>query len=41
MVEILKIFSMMDYKYMTTPTEANMKKLSDSASDLDLMDPTI
>jgi hypothetical protein len=32
---------MMDYKYMATPMMANLKKLSDSASDSDLVDPTM
>jgi hypothetical protein len=31
----------MDYKSIATPMETNMKKLSDSASDSDLVDPTM
>jgi hypothetical protein len=31
---------MMDYKSMTTPMMINLKKLSDFASDSDLVDPT-
>jgi hypothetical protein len=34
-------FDMMDCKSMATPMETNMKKLSDSASDSDLVDPTM
>jgi hypothetical protein len=32
-------FNMMDYKSMATPMETNLKKLSDSTSDSDLVDP--
>jgi hypothetical protein len=32
---------MMDYKSMATPMMKNMKKLSNSASDSDLVDPTM
>jgi hypothetical protein len=38
-VEILIRFGMMDYKSMDTPMMTNLKKLSDSASDSDLVDP--
>jgi hypothetical protein len=38
---ILMRFNMMDCKSMTTPMMTNMKKLSDSASDSDLVDPTM
>jgi hypothetical protein len=34
-------FDMMDYKSMTTPMMTNLKKLSDSNLDLDLVDPTM
>jgi hypothetical protein len=34
-------FDMMDCKSMATPMETNLKKLSDSASDSDLVDPTM
>jgi hypothetical protein len=33
-------FDMMDCKSMTTPMMTNLKKLSDFASDSDLVDPT-
>jgi hypothetical protein len=36
---ILMRFDMMDCKSMTTPMMTNMKKLSDSTSDSDLVDP--
>jgi hypothetical protein len=32
---------MMDCKSMATPMMTNLKKLSDSTSDLDLVDPTM
>jgi hypothetical protein len=32
---------MMECKSMSTPMETNLKKLSDSSSDSDLVDPTI
>jgi hypothetical protein len=32
-------FNIMDFKFMATPMEANMKKLNDSALDSDLVDP--
>jgi len=34
-------FDMMDCKSMVTPMETNLKKLSDSALDLNLVDPTM
>jgi hypothetical protein len=34
-------FDMMDCKSMTTPMMTNLKKLSDSTSDSDLVDPTM
>jgi hypothetical protein len=34
-------FNMMDCKSMATPMETNLKKLSDSASDSNLVDPTM
>ena len=37
-VEIFQRFGMMDYMSMATPMEANLKKLSDSASNSDLVD---
>jgi hypothetical protein len=40
-VEILSRFSMMDCKSMATPMMTNLKKLSDSTSDSDLVDPTM
>jgi hypothetical protein len=40
-VEILSGFGMMDCKSMATPMMKNQKKLSDSASNSDLMDPTM
>jgi hypothetical protein len=40
-VEILHRFGMMDCKSMATPMETNLKKLSDSTSDSDLVDPTM
>jgi hypothetical protein len=40
-IEILSRFNMMDCKSMATPMMANLKKLSDSASDSDLVDPTM
>ena len=32
---------MLDYKSMATPMDANLKKLRESASDFDLIDPTM
>jgi hypothetical protein len=40
-IEILSRFDMMDCKSMATPMMTNLKKLSDSASDSDLVDPTM
>jgi hypothetical protein len=40
-VEILRRFGMMDCKSMTTPMVTNLKKLSESSSDSDLIDPTM
>jgi hypothetical protein len=40
-VEILSRFGMMDCKSMATPMMTNLKKLSDSASDSYLVDPTM
>lgn len=40
-VEILRRFSMMDCKSMATPMVTNLKKLGDSTSKLDLVDPTM
>jgi hypothetical protein len=39
--EILMRVDMMDCKSMATPMETNLKKLSDSTSDSDLVDPTM
>ena len=38
---ILIRFDMMDCKSMSTPIMTNLKKLSDSTSDSDLVDPTM
>jgi hypothetical protein len=40
-VEILSRFGMMSRKSMATPMMTNLKKLCDSASDSDLVDPTM
>jgi hypothetical protein len=40
-VEILRRFGILDCKSMTTPMVMNLKKLSESSSDSDLIDPTI
>jgi hypothetical protein len=40
-VEILSKFGMMDCKSMATPMMINLKKLSDSASNSNLVDPTM
>ena len=40
-VEILSRFDMMECKSMTTPMMKNMKKLSESASNSNLVDPTM
>jgi hypothetical protein len=39
--EILMRFDIMDCKSMTTPMMTNLKKLSDSTLDSDLVDPTM
>ena len=38
MVDILRIFDMMDYKSITTSMESNLKKLSDFSLDSDLVE---
>jgi len=40
-IEILHRFGMMDYKSMAIPMETNLKKLSDSTSNSNLVDPTM
>lgn len=40
-IDILKRFGMMDCKSMSTPMETNLKKLSESATSSDLVDPTM
>jgi hypothetical protein len=40
-VEILRRFGILDCKSMTTPMVMNLKKLSESSSDSDLIGPTI
>jgi hypothetical protein len=40
-VEILRRFEMLDYKSMATPKVSNLKKLSESSFDSDLIDPTM
>ena len=40
-VDVLRRFGMMDCKFMNTPMVSNMKKLHDSYSRSDLMDPTM
>jgi hypothetical protein len=40
-VDILRRFGILDCKSMTTPMVMNLKKLSESSSDSDLIDPTI
>ena len=40
-IDILQRFGMMDCKSMATPMESNLKKLRESASDSDLVDPTV
>ena len=40
-IDILKRFGMLDCKSMATSIDANLKKLKESASDSDLIDPTI
>ena len=40
-IDILKRFRMLDYKSMATPIDANLKKLRESTSDSDLIDPAM
>ena len=40
-VEILKKFGMLDCKSMATSMVSNLKRLSESSSDSDLIDPTM
>ena len=40
-INILKRIGMLDCKSMTTPMDANLKKLREFASDSDLIDPTM
>ena len=40
-MDTLKRFRMLDCKSMATPMDANLKKLRESASDYDLIDPTM
>ena len=40
-IDILKRFGMLDCKSIATPIDANLKKLRDSASDSNLIDPTM
>ena len=40
-IDILKRFDKSDCKSMATPMNANMKKLRESASDFDLINPTM
>jgi hypothetical protein len=40
-VDVLKRFGMMDCKSMSTPMVTNLKKLHDSDTGLDLVDPTM
>jgi len=40
-IDILKRFGMLDCKSIATPMDANLKKLRDSASDSNLIDPTM
>jgi hypothetical protein len=40
-MDVLKRFGMMDYKSMSTLMIANMRKLHDSNTGLDLVDPTM
>ena len=40
-VDVLKRFGMMDYKSMSTPMVSNLKKLHDSDSGSDSIDPTM
>jgi hypothetical protein len=40
-VGVLKRFGMMDCKSMSTPMNTNLRKLHDSDTDLDSVDPTM
>jgi hypothetical protein len=40
-VDVLRRFGMMDCKCMATPMVSNLKKLHETASDSDLVDPTM
>ena len=40
-VDVLRKFGMMDCKSMSTPMVCNMKKLHESDSGLDIVDPTM
>ena len=40
-IDTLKRFGMLDCKSIATPMDANLKKLRDSASDSNLIDPTM
>ena len=40
-IDILKRFRMLDCKSIATPMDENLKKLRDSASDSNLIDPTM
>ena len=40
-IYILNIFGMLDYKSISTPMDENLKKLIDSTSDSNLIDPTM
>ena len=40
-IEILRRFGMMECKSMATPMVTNLKKLTETASNLDLVDPTM
>jgi hypothetical protein len=40
-VEILRRFGTLDCKSMATPMVSNLKKLSESSFNLDLIDPTM
>ena len=40
-VDVLNRFGMMDYKSMSTPMVTNLKKLHDSDTGSDLVDPTM
>ena len=40
-IDILKRFGMLDCKSMATPMDANFKKLKESTSNSDMIDPTM